>query len=145
MIGESNRPALDLRRRHFVREWKDLCIIGSWIYNPGEEDDEPCIVLMPRFRKSGFIPVCVALSSAYKYDDARYLAHASRQFNRDLGFEDSMANAHKIADAIHGHLRDLLTIPVSPTDRVVTADATVTINGKKSSVEIADYLPMSQV
>lgn len=144
MIGASGQPAIDLSRNHFVRPYKDLTVYGTWLWNDDQEDMEPCLVLIPAVRRNGFIPVCIALSSCFKYDSPIYLAHACKQFNRDLGFEDSMQNVHKVADAIHSHLRDLLTIPPNPTERVIVADARATIGGKTTTMELAEHQPMKQ-
>ncbi len=144
MIGASGKPAIDLSRKHFQRQHADLLVVGTWVFNNDQEDHEPCLVIVPAVRRSGFKPVVVALSAAFKYDSPKYLAHASRQFNFDLGFEDNMANVHKIADAIHSHLRDLLTIPPNPTQVVIVADGRATIGGKTTTMELTEHQSIKQ-
>jgi len=145
MIDTTARPAIDLTRHAFMREWKDLVIFGSWIHNDDQEDDEPALVIVPRYRRRGYLPVCIALSAAYKYNSPKYLARASQQFCHSLGFEDSMANANKIAEAIHSHLLDLLSMPISPTTAIIMGEASMTmVDGVKRTVEFMDHAPTLQ-
>ena len=139
------KHAIDLTRNHFVREWKDLCVIGTWLYSADQEDDEPCLVIVPRYRQHGYMPVVVALSAAYRYNSPKYLANASKQFCRSLNFEDSMTNCHNIAEAIHSHLLDLLKMPASPTSSIVIGEASMDMgNGVKRTVEFMDHVPLAQ-
>lgn len=139
------KPTLDLTRTHFVRPCGELVVIGSWIFNTDQEDYEPCLVVMPRYRKDGFKPCCVALSASYKYATSpAYLAMASKNFARMLGLDDCMSSVHKVGEAIHSHLNDLLKIPPSPTQSIVVADASYTIDGIRRSAEILDYQPLAQ-
>jgi hypothetical protein len=145
MDGLTSAPAIDLRRHHFMHPFKDIACFGSWLFNADQEDVEPCLVLVPRYRRNGFKPAVIALSSAFKYNDATYLARAAVIFNRDLGFADDLANAHKVADAINMYLGDLLSMPENPTTTVIGADATVTIGGKTRTVELLDYQSTEQL
>ncbi len=138
------KPVLDLTRNHFVRAIGDLVCVGTWIANQDQEDYEPCLAIVPRHRKSGFKPCVVALSSSWKYNEPQYLARASQIFARQLGMEDCMSNAHKIGEIIHSHLSDLIRMPNNPTQAIVVADASYTINGKSHSAEILDYKPLAQ-
>ena len=144
MIG-ARKPAIDLSRHSFMRPWKDLVVFGTWLFNDDQEDEEPCLVLVPRYRRAGFLPVVIALSSAYKYNSPKYLAHAARIFCKSLDLEDSLGEANKVAEAIHSHLQDLLTMPVSPTTAIVVADAVVTIDGKRRVIEVSDYTATPQI
>lgn len=137
-------PVLDLTRNYFVKPSGDLVLVATWIRNEEQEDSEPCLVILPRYRKSGFKPCCVALSSSFKYNEPRYLAMASRNFARMLGMDDTISTAHKIGELIHGHLLDLVRMPPSPTQSIVVADATYTVNGRKHSAEILDHKPLAQ-
>lgn len=133
--------ALDLTNYHFRRQFGDIELYGTWI---GEDFDEaePCLVLMPAYRKSGVKPCCVALSAAYKYDDPRYLLAAAMRINTDLGFTDAMTGVHKIAEIIHSHLQDLIEMPPKPVRRsTVVADATVRdgMGRKVTSGEILEH------
>lgn len=135
------KPAINLSRHHFMRPSGDLVIFGSWLYSEAQEDTEPCLVIVPRYRRDGFKPCCVALSSAYKYNSsAQYLAHVSRFFVKELGMEDNMSNAHKVADLIHSHLGDLLSIPPNPDTAIVAAEATIDLgNGSSRTIQLLDF------
>lgn len=142
-----SRPVLDLTLRHFTRELGDLTVIGTWL-GPTPDDSEPCIVLMPTFRNAlassvGGVqvhakPCCIALSSAYLYDNPRYLLARAMEFSQAMGFNDSMSTTHKIADAIHGSLYDLIVMPPRPVLGVIAgADATITDGwGRQTTVEL---------
>ncbi|ULR75116.1 hypothetical protein JC1_44 [Burkholderia phage JC1] len=140
------RPAIDLTRYHFVRELGDIRLYGTWLYHEEDEDDEPCLVLVPAYRREGFTPCCVALSAAFRYTDPRHLAQTSLAFARALGFEDTMmTTAHRIGTIIHDHLLDLIKMPENPTEAVVGATANVDFgDGRKRSVEILDHVPIAQ-
>lgn len=143
-----SRPVLDLTIRHFTRELGDLTVIGTWL-GPTPDDSEPCIVLMPTFRQAlqsaiggaqiRAKPCCIALSSAYLYDEPSYLLRRAMEFGQAMGFTDSMSTTHKIADAIHGSLYDLIVMPPRPVLGVVTgADATITDGwGRQTTVELS--------
>lgn len=141
------KPALDLSRFHFMRELGDLVVIGTWVYSEDQEDTEPALVILPRYRSpSSVIPCVVALSAAYLYNDPKYCVRSAKGVAKALGFKDSMTMTHKIADILHSHLPDLISMPVDPTETVVVADATVdTGNGGKKSVELLDYEQIKQI
>jgi hypothetical protein len=143
---ESARPAIDLTRYHFVRELGDIRLYGTWLYHPEDDDDEPCLVLVPAHRTYGVVPCCVALSAAFRYTDPRHLAAVSLRFAKDLGFEGSeMSAAHKIGSIIHDHLLDLIKMPENPTEAIVGATANVNFgDGRKRTVEIMDHVPVEQ-
>lgn len=144
MIGQREQPAIDLSRNHGgPRPWKDLVIYFTWLWNGDQEDMEPCMVIIPAARRR-FRPAVVALSAVYKYNDAKYCVRAAMIFNTDLGFEDNMQNVHKVAEAIHSHLRDLIVMPENPTIKQVNADARVSIGNKTTSVELIDHVSMPQ-
>jgi hypothetical protein len=139
------KHAIDLTRHHFKRDLGDLSIFGTWINNEDQEDTEPCLVVIPRYRRSGFAPVCVALSAAYKYNDPRYLARVAPIFLRMLGFDDGLSKAHAIASLIHDHLYDLITMPVDPTSRIIVGEASMDLgNGLKTTVELSDHEQIQQ-
>lgn len=135
------KHAIDLTRHSFMRELGDMVLFGTWVYNNDQEDTEPALVLVPRYRHpSKIVPCVIALSAAHKYDDPVYCVWAAKGIAHNLGFEDSMNTTHRIADIIHSHLPDLVSMPVDPTQAVVAADAEFTASdGKKRSVEIMDY------
>lgn len=145
MIGASGKPAINLTRTHFMRPWKDLVVFGSWLFNDDQEDDEPCLVIMRRHKVGGYLPVVIALSSAYKYNSPKYLAHASRIFCKSLDLDDSLGEANKVAEAIHSHLQDLITMPVSPTTAIVVAEAVIGVGADRRVMEIMDYEDTPQI
>lgn len=142
----SKRPTLDLTRHHFMKPFKDLCVFGAWVYNHDQEDYEPCLAIVPRYRHPKTCkPAVVALSAVFKYNSESYCMRAARQFNIDLGFSDDMANSYKMAEAIALHLGDLLKMPENPTTSVVVADAVVTIGGKTRTLEVLDHQSTPQL
>jgi hypothetical protein len=136
---ERARHAIDLTRYHFTRDVGDLSIFGTWLYNDDQEDTEPCLVVIPRYRTTGFKPVVVALSAAYRYNNPKYLAHVAGAFAQSLGFEDSLSQARKIATLIWDHLLDLLNMPLDPTEATVVGEVTIDQGGKKRTIEVLDY------
>lgn len=148
MSIDNRTPAIDLTRHHFLRPSGDLVLVGTWVYNADQEDYEPALVIVPRYRRSGFKPCCVALSSSWKYSPEHngpaYLARISKFFVKMLGMDDCLSNSHKIAELIHSHLGDLIGMPPNPTQTIVVADASVTIEGVKRSMEMLDYKPLAQ-
>ena len=78
----TDRPAIDLTRHHFMRELGDIVLFGAWVYNDEQEDTEPALVLLPRYRPPSTVTPCVIALSA-----AKGIAKA-------LGFEDSMTRTH---------------------------------------------------
>lgn len=142
--NDTRMPAIDLTRYHFMRPVGEFVVFGTWIWSEAEEDHEPALVIVPRHRRSGFKPCCVALSAAWKYNEPAYLARAASVFLQNLGMEDCMSNAHKVADAIHAHLGDLVSMPPNPTRGVVVADASMTIDGQRRSIELLDHVSLKQ-
>lgn len=146
MIPQARRPAIDLSRHAFMRELGDLVLFGTWVYSEDQEDTEPALVMLPRYRPpSSVIPCVVALSSAYLYNDPKYCVRAAKGIAKALGFEDSMTTTHRIADILHSHLPDLVSMPVDPQEAIVVADATVETSKGRQSVEILDYEPVKQI
>lgn len=133
-------PAIDLERYQFKRELHGLALYGSWIWSEDQQTYEPCLVVLNAVYPRAFKPVVVALSAAYLYNDARYMAHRAREFVTLLGLHDSMTTAHKVALLIEDHLHDLIMMPPNPTETVVVADASIKANGKSRSLEIVDYV-----
>lgn len=118
--------ALDLTHYHFVKQRGDITIYGTWV---GEDvaDSEPCLALVPTHSRGRVTPCCVALSSAWKYDEPSYMLSMAMHFNRALGFADSMSSVHRVATAIHDHLQDLIEMPPRPVrSERAAADAVIT-------------------
>lgn len=134
------QPALDLTRYQWRKEVHDLVLYGTWLYNDDQEDTEPALVILPRYRMNGARPVAIALSSAYKYNSPAYLARAAGIFAERMGFEPTITNVHRIAMLIDDHLDDLLKMPVDPTQAVQVGEAVMDLgNGKRETVGLMDY------
>ncbi len=140
-----SQPAIDLSRYQWKRDVHDLTAFGTWLWNEDQEDTEPAIVIIPRYRLNGAIPVCIALSAAFRYNDPRYLARSAGYFAKKLGFEDSIVTAHRIASLIDDCLGDLLKMPVDPTEAVQVGEAVVNLgNGNRQTVGLMDYEQIKQ-
>lgn len=138
------RPAIDLSRYAFVRELGDIRLYGTWYHHAEDDEDEPCLVLVPAVRHCT-VPCVVALSAAFRYTDPKHLALVSLEFARTLGFESNpMTAAHKIGGIIHDHLLDLIKMPENPTEIVVGAYGQITDGHKTKTVEIVDHVPTKQ-
>lgn len=139
--------ALDLTRHAFLIPKGELVLLGTWLHwegLAGQNESEPALVIVPRYRKSGFKPAVVALSAAFKYSSPEYCAWASKEFAMNLGM-DSASTAHLIGELIHSHLDDLLKMPNSPTETIVVGEARIhdgVLGGK--TVEIVDHDVMKQ-
>lgn len=134
------KPAIDLTRHAWVRELGDLTVFGTWLYNADQEDTEPCLVIIPRYRARGtYKPAVIPLSAAFRYNDPVHLAQAAAIFSKNLGFED-MVTANKVANVIYDHLGDLVSIPVDPTVAHVVGEAKIDMgDGRKRTVEMLEY------
>jgi hypothetical protein len=141
------QPAIDLSRHSFMRELGDMVLFGSWVYSEAKEDTEPCLVIVPRYRPPSSVKPCViALSSAYKYADVKYLVNAAKHIAQCLGFEDSMTRTHKIADMIHSHLPDLVSMPVDPQEAVTGAFVELkTGDGRSKTLELQEFEQVKQI
>lgn len=130
--------ALDLTKHIFKRELGDLTLYGTWI-GVSLEDSEPALVIVPT-HYGPVVPCCVTLSSAWRYNEPRYLLQAAMQFNQAMGREDSMTNVHRVASVIHDHLQDLIEMPPRPVEqRIAVAEATLTHeSGRKYTTEIIE-------
>jgi hypothetical protein len=143
------RYALDLTRNAGVIPSGDLVLIKTWIFNPDQQDYEPCLVIVPRYRRSGYKPCCIALSAAWKYNPEHngvaYLARAAKEFLYMLGMDDCLSNAMKVADLVNSHLGDLIRMPNNPTQAIVTADASFTFDdGTRRTIEVVSHKPLAQ-
>lgn len=141
---ENAKPALDLTRYAFKRELGDITIFGTWLYDNETEDSEPCLALLPTFRHRGVKPCVIALSSAFKYNDPQYMAHTTRVILKNLGFQESLTQAHRIADLVLDHLPDLIRMPHDPTEAVVVGHAEINDQGIKKTVEVLDHVQKAQ-
>lgn len=137
--------AIDLTRHAWKRDAGDFSIYGTWVFNEDQEDTEPCLVVIPRYRTGGLRPVVIALSAAFRYNDPRYLARVTPVFLKMLGFDDGLSKAHALASLIHDHLYDLITMPVDPTAAIVVGEASLDLgNGRRTTVEFMDHEQIPQ-
>lgn len=136
--------AIDLTRHQFVRHLGDLSLYGTWLWNEDQENHEPALVVINAIHPRAFKPCVVALSAAYKYNSAVYMAHLASAFVDLLGLQGSMHTAHRVAMLLEDHLGDLLKMPPNPTSTIVVADATIGSGMNRRSLEIVDYVPLQQ-
>lgn len=134
---------LDLSRHAWIKEAGQLRIYGTWV-GPNIDESEPCLAIVPSMRRTSHEtvrPAVVALSSAYRYDDPRYLLQAAVQFNKGLGFPDTMQDVMKVADAIYDHLDDLVVLPERPSfGSTIGAEVTLTDSeGRSHEFVIKDH------
>lgn len=149
IFGEKARPALDLTRHHFKRQLGDLLLFGTWYEHEqqdNEDTSEPCLVLVPAYRRDGVVPCVVLLQHAYKWTNPLYAAKMSLEFAKTLGFDSNvMENAHRVHGLVYDHLLDLIKLPESPTTAVVGAYGNLKVgDGPSRSVEILDHVPTPQ-
>ena len=135
-----NGIALDLSKTYNTRQHGDLTCHFTW-FGADADDVEPCICLVPTYRilAPGHAKPCViALSSAYKYAEDRYLMESALSIAEILGLGPSAA--YKVATVINDGLLELITMPPKPVERqVVVADAIVTDErGKQHHFEMVE-------
>lgn len=136
----TERPVLDLTKQHAQRVYDELTVIFTWL-GPTVDDSEPCIVLVPTYRMlapSHYKPCVIALSSAYKYDEAEYLWRSAAHIASILGLGTSAT--FRVADKIQDSLLELIKMPPKPvTEAKVVADAIVTgESGRQTTAEIIE-------
>ena len=136
----TERPVLDLTKQHAQRVYEELTVIFTWL-GPTVDDSEPCVVLVPTYRMlapTHYKPCIIALSSAYKYDDAQYLWESAAHIANILGLGASAT--FKVADKIQDSLLELIKMPPRPVEQaVVVADAIMTTeSGRQSTAEIIE-------
>lgn len=107
MSGE----AIDLTHYEFKHESGEFIVYGTWLLHG--DDPEPCLVLMPSRRRAApgrVKPGVITLSSAYEYTNSDYLLSSAIIFTKSLGMDDNMSRVYKLAELIHSHLHDLITL-----------------------------------
>lgn len=135
-----SRPALDLSKQHNCHVDGELTVIFTW-FGETVEDSEPCVVLLPTYRvlaPGHYKPCVIALSSAYKYDDARYLWESAGSIANILGLGASAT--FRVADKIQSSLLELIKMPPRPVEKTaVVADAIITEeSGRQTTAEIIE-------
>jgi hypothetical protein len=103
-------------------------IVASYQY----VNDERAMCLWPKHRKSGVTPFIVCDSSAWKYDEPKYLAQQAKVACDLWGFDSS--HWYRIATIIHDGLEDLIRLPPAP-EKIITGpsigDASLILDGQK--------------
>jgi hypothetical protein len=137
-----HRPVIDLTRRQFLHERKDLLIYGTW-YGETADEATPCLVILPRHRKNGVLPAVITLDAAHRWgDDAGFGAAASMYMLDGLGMDKTWSNAQMFVELVHDHLDELIKMPPCPSNEtLVVADAFATDqDGKVTQAEIVHRL-----
>lgn len=133
------RPVLDLTKYQSKREFGDIILYTTWIWNEELEDSEPCLVLVPRYRALGK-PCGIALSAAYRYNDPHYCMQSCHKFAIDLGMTPGVTVTSRIMDIIMDHLDELVGMAPELMTEVVVADGVITDqDGKTRTVELLDH------
>lgn len=102
---------LDTRQILWNHNHGDISVLATWVTTE-DEGHEPCIVLYKTHSRSTCC--AIALSSAFKYDDPKYAALASKGICEDLGIEPTIQNVVRIGGLIDNYLEDLIQIPPRP-------------------------------
>ena len=127
-ITHIERPAIDLRRRHFERRKHGIIVIGTWLRDGNST--QPCLVLLHGSRpiaRGRTIPVIIPLESAWRWAAHSEIGdplHARRKANEWLADgllpgTGAMGAVH-ILDAINDSLPDLIAMPPAPKGEVQT-------------------------
>ncbi len=90
----------------FTRRHGDIAAAFQFV------NDEPAMVLWP-IRRTGCAAFIVCLSSAFKYDDPKYLAEQAKVACQLWGFDD-VSQWYRIAKIINDGLGDLVKMPPDP-------------------------------
>lgn len=122
------RAQLDLTRQHFTYVIGDIMLVGSWWMGETDQEIEPCLVLLPAYRRiAAPLPPVITLGGAHHWTDKDYALNKACDFLDLLGMSKSVTNIQRVVEIILSHLRDLFTIPPMPgAGTVVVADATIT-------------------
>ena len=72
------------------------------------------MVLYPTRPRIGAGAYIIALSSAFQYDDVRYLVQQAAIAARVMGMDQTVHTIHQIGSAIHDGLLDLIKQPPEP-------------------------------
>lgn len=133
-----SRPAVDLTRYAFKHHISDFVLYGTWV-SAEDDDSEPALVIIPFRTPAKFRPAVVALSSAYKYDSAEYVAYAASLFAKGMGFDDIMHTV-RIGEAIADYLPDLVGMPPEPVEGVVVGEGHIGDGLGRTSIELIDWV-----
>lgn len=144
------RPALDLRYRHFERQKHGMHIIGAWLRDE-TGDYDPCIVLLHASRPivpGRTTPCIIPLREAWRWaahGDVGDPSHVARVVNDWIASGALPGNVWikrdrlAVLDAVNENLPDLFTMPPRPVfDLRVIAEVSAKMtmpDGKTTSIE----------
>jgi len=142
LITHIERPAIDLRRRHFERRKHGMIIIGTWLRDGNRQ--QPCLVLLHGARpvaRGRTIPVIIPLESAWRWaahGDVGDPAHCSEMALEWMGDGLLPGNGTRgavcILDAINESLPDLIAMPPAPRGEVQTLGDLIITNRQTGEV-----------
>jgi len=129
-----------------TRDYGDFVIRMQYVNpNPNEfgSDYEPALVIARPRRIQSRSAWILMLSSAWKYVDpdtdtqhSDYMVESSKKIAEMLNLQPSQS--FQIAEAILDSLEDLINMPPVFQPTTVVAEGTMTIGGKKESVELVN-------
>jgi len=95
------------------RAWKvqqvgDIVRAYHWV------SDEPAMVIYPARARLNAGAYVICLSSAFKYDDMRYLVRQAAIAAHVMGMDETSFTINRIGTAIHDGLLDLIKMPPEP-------------------------------
>lgn len=91
-----------------VQQVGDLVRSYHWV------NDEPAMVLYPVRAKEGAGAYVICLSSAFQYDDMKYLVRQAAIAAGVMGMSETRASIYRIGTVIHDGLLDLIKQPPEP-------------------------------
>lgn len=138
-VTRDEQPCIDLTHCHFRRVVGEFAVFGTWL-RLGKES-EPCLVITPSKLFEGK-PAVIPLSAAWKYSqmsfaDPKVVANQVREFAKAMN-KDTLSHVIALTDLINDCLSDLISMPPDPKERLVVADAEITIDGKKRTMELTE-------
>lgn len=77
-------------------------------------ENEPAMVLFPVRARLNAGAYVICLSSAFKYDDLAYLVKQAAIAAGVMGMDETSYTIHRIGEAIHSGLLDLIVMPPEP-------------------------------
>lgn len=92
---------------------QDIVRSYHWISGDGGAS-EPAMVLFPVRARLNAGAYVVCLSSAFKYDDMKYLIQQAAIAANVMGMDETKFTIHRIGTAIHDGLLDLIKQPPEP-------------------------------
>lgn len=122
-----DKPAIDLRYRHFESKRHNINIIGTWLYDDADRSSQPCLVLLHGLRpiaKNRTMPCIIALDQAWRWamhggvgDPEHCGRTVSDWLNRGYlpGSATNKKDLLRVLDVVNSRLTDLINMPPAPT------------------------------